>query len=153
MEIIVDICDEAEDSSYELEFIEKYIKEIIKSEYKPAGSRDIYLSLVFTDNEGIREINREYRGKDEPTDVISFAYHEGEEVDGVFDTLGDIIVSIEKVMEQAKEYEHNFDRELFYVITHGILHLLGYDHMDENEKNEMRLKEEEILSKHNFRRD
>lgn len=70
-----------------------------------------------------------------------------EESDGERDILGDIIVSIEKVREQAEEYGHSFERELAYLVTHGMLHLLGYDHMIEEEKEQMRKREEEILGK------
>ena len=68
-------------------------------------------------------------------------------------TLGDIVISLERVEEQASDYNHNFKREFYYVLTHGILHLLGYDHIDEDEKKIMRKKEEEILEKHGYSRD
>ena len=89
---------------------------------------------------------------DRPTDVLSFPMFEREEIDSLkehekeeIDILGDIIVSIEKVKEQAEEYGHSFERELAYLVTHGMLHLLGYDHMIEEEKVQMRKREEEIL--------
>lgn len=153
-EIIVDI---SENTDYfidkiDFEFLENYIKKVLEEYYKPEHKKDIYISLLLTDNEEIRDINREYREKDAPTDVISFAYHEGEDIEDIYDTLGDIIISMEKVKEQADEYGHSFEREFYYVLTHGILHLLGYDHIDEEDKNEMREKEEEILGKYNFRR-
>ena len=91
---------------------------------------------------------------DRPTDVLSFPMFERDEIaylkeesDGERDILGDIIVSIEKVREQAEEYGHSFERELAYLVTHGMLHLLGYDHMIEEEKEQMRKKVEEILGK------
>ena len=95
-----------------------------------------------------------------PTDVLSFPMYERDEIAGLKnDTddeiekiLGDIIVSIEKVREQAEEYGHSFERELAYLVTHGMLHLLGYDHMIEEEKAVMRKREEEILETLNITR-
>ncbi|MCX5774112.1 MAG: rRNA maturation RNase YbeY [Fusobacteria bacterium] len=105
---------------------------------------DIYISMLVTNNSEIQEINREYRGKDLPTDVISFAYHDSEyEGESPLDVLGDIIISVEKVREQAESFGHGFERELYYLLIHGLLHLCGYDHIIENEKKFMREKEEE----------
>lgn len=134
------------------EELKKYIKKVLEKEYKVVSKNMIYLSLLFTNNNEIKKINKKYRGKDSSTDVISFAYHEAE-MGGAFDTLGDIVVSVEKVKEQSKEYNHSFGRELYYVITHGILHLLGYDHLNEIDKKKMRKKEEEILSQYGYRRE
>ncbi|MBP9478606.1 MAG: rRNA maturation RNase YbeY [Sebaldella sp.] len=112
---------------------------------------DPYVSVLITTNEIIKGINKEYREKDEPTDVISFAYNETENI-GPFNILGDIIISSDRVSEQASEYEHSEEREFFYVLCHGILHLLGYDHIEEDDKSVMRAKEEEILEKFGYRR-
>ena len=152
MEIIVDITKEIE--GYEdvvPEKIESYIKDIIAKEYPPED-RPLYISLLLTDNETIHEINKNYRNKDSATDVISFAYNEDEENDGFYEVLGDIIISLEKVKEQSFDYGHSYDREFYYVLTHGILHLLGYDHIEEEDKEEMRKKEEEILEVYGYRR-
>ena len=112
------------------------------------------VSITLTDNEHIHEINREYRKVDRPTDVISFAYHETEDFDiGPYDTLGDIVISMERVEEQAAEYNHSLKRELYYVLTHGLLHLLGYDHIEEDDKKEMRTREEEILGQFGYTRE
>ena len=112
------------------------------------------VSITLTDNEHIHEINREYRKVDRPTDVISFAYHETEDFDiGPYDTLGDIVISMERVEEQAAEYNHSPKRELYYVLTHGLLHLLGYDHIEEDDKKEMRAREEEILGQFGYTRE
>lgn len=108
------------------------------------------VSLVLANDEYIHALNREYRGKDCPTDVLSFALNEGEEpevIDGPEEVLlGDIIISIETATRQAAEYGHSLERELAYLTVHGILHLLGYDHMTEEEKQEMRSEEEHVLS-------
>lgn len=132
--------------------IREYVQKVLEKEYD--SEAPVYMSLLFTGNDEIQVINREYRDKDQPTDVISFAYHETEDFDiGPYDTLGDIVISLERVEEQAKEYNHSSKRELFYVLTHGILHLLGYDHIEEEEKNEMRKKEEELLGNFGYTRE
>jgi probable rRNA maturation factor len=108
------------------------------------------VSVVLADDEYIHQLNRQYRGKDCPTDVLSFALNEGEEPEILDEPeeilLGDIIISLETATRQAKEYGHSLERELAYLTVHGILHLLGYDHMTEDEKKEMRQEEEHILS-------
>ncbi|TCL34994.1 putative rRNA maturation factor [Anaerospora hongkongensis] len=108
------------------------------------------VSLVFCDDAYIQNLNRDYRGKDQPTDVLSFALNEGEEpeiVDGPAQVLlGDIIISLETAARQAEEYNHSLEREVAYLTVHGMLHLLGYDHMTEEDKAEMRLEEEHVLS-------
>ncbi len=108
------------------------------------------VSVVLGNDQYIHELNRQYRGKDCPTDVLSFALNEGEEPE-VIDApgevlLGDIIISLETATRQAEEYGHSLERELAYLTVHGILHLLGYDHMTEEEKSEMREEEEYVLS-------
>ncbi|WP_420026341.1 rRNA maturation RNase YbeY [Fusobacterium ulcerans] len=134
------------------EEMKKYIKEALESEFE--SDRPVYLSLLFTGNDEIQVINKQYRGKDQPTDVISFAYHETEDFDiGPYDTLGDIVISMERVEEQAAEYNHSLKRELYYVLTHGLLHLLGYDHIEEDDKKEMRTREEEILGQFGYTRE
>lgn len=128
------------------EDIKKFVEYVLINEFD--SNKPVYLSILFTGDKEIQIINKEFRQKDQPTDVISFAYHESEDFDiGPYDTLGDIIISLETVESHSKEYGHSFIRELFYVITHGILHLLGYDHIKEEDKIEMRKKEEEILTK------
>lgn len=134
------------------EDIEKYIIDVLTKEYK--SDREVYVSVLLTGNEEIQRVNRDFRGKDMPTDVISFAYHDNDEADnGLYDSLGDIIISLERVEEQRKDYGHSFKREFYYVLTHGLLHLMGYDHMEEEEKKVMRAKEEEILKEYGYTRD
>ena len=105
-------------------------------------------SVIFVDSPKIHEINREYRGIDCATDVISFAYQDGEDP---YDTeedvleLGDIFINIDYVQKQAEEYGHSFDRELSFLFTHGLLHLLGYDHMNEADEQVMFGLQDEIL--------
>lgn len=108
------------------------------------------VSLVLADDEYIQVLNRQYRDKDCSTDVLSFALNEGEEplmIDGPEEVLlGDIIISLETATRQAEEFGHSLERELAYLTVHGILHLLGYDHMTEDDKKEMRQEEEYVLS-------
>lgn len=120
---------------------------------------DSEVSVTFVTNDKIQEINRDYRGKDQPTDVISFALEElgegeveivGEDIPRI---LGDIIISIDRAKEQAEEYGHSFERELGFLAVHGLLHLLGYDHMTEEDEKVMFSKQEEILSSFGLGRD
>ncbi|XDU65086.1 rRNA maturation RNase YbeY [Leptotrichia sp. HSP-342] len=132
--------------------INEFVSYILKNEYKEEFDKnEYYLSLLITTNDEIQKINREYRQKDIPTDVISFAYNETENF-GVVNMLGDIVISIERVKEQSSEYRHSDEREFYYVLCHGMLHLLGYDHIEEEDKVVMRRREEEILSKFNYNR-
>jgi len=113
------------------------------------------LSVTFVSNDEIQEINREWRGKDQATDVISFAMEElGEdEIDfGLLEdepiVLGDLIISVERCREQAAEYGNHFERELGFLAVHGFLHLLGYDHIEKADEEVMTKRQEEIL--HHF---
>ena len=120
----------------------------------------MYITVTFTNPENIQKINKEYRNIDKPTDVLSFPMFEKEEIKEKIknndflheDILGDIIISIEKVQEQAREYGHSFERELSYMLVHGFYHLMGYDHIEEKDKKEMRTKEEKILKTLNILR-
>ncbi|HJH11450.1 MAG TPA: rRNA maturation RNase YbeY [Metalysinibacillus jejuensis] len=109
---------------------------------------DAEISVTFVTNAAIQEINRDYRDKDAPTDVISFALEEEEDivVPGMPRMLGDIIISTERTAEQAASYGHTFERELGFLAVHGLLHLLGYDHMNEADEREMFSKQDEILT-------
>ncbi|MCL1630412.1 rRNA maturation RNase YbeY [Sporolactobacillus sp. CPB3-1] len=114
---------------------------------------EIECSITFVDNKRIQVINREYRSIDQPTDVISFALEEmgADEVpilreEGAPRVLGDIIISVERAHEQAVEYNHSFERELGFLVVHGLLHLLGYDHQTKEQEKEMFGLQERILS-------
>ncbi|WP_297595846.1 rRNA maturation RNase YbeY [uncultured Cetobacterium sp.] len=154
MEVVLDFSVEIEGYGEFLkeDEVQEYICEVLNDEFE--SEKPVYMSVALVGNEDIQRINRDFRDKDQPTDVISFAYHETEDyMIGPYDTLGDIIISLERVEEQCKEYNHSFRREFFYVLTHGMLHLLGYDHIDEEDKKEMRAREEEILAKFGHTRD
>lgn len=109
---------------------------------------DASFSVIIVDNNKIHEINKEYRGIDRPTDVISFALEEDEDYEVKERLLGDIFISIDKVYEQAKEYNHSVKRELFFLVTHGFLHLLGYDHMKKEDEEIMFPLQEKILNEY-----
>ena len=128
----------------ELDAYTKYLLEYMKI--------DASFSVIIVDNEKIHEINKQYRGIDRPTDVISFALEENEEYEVKERLLGDIYISIDKVYEQAKEYNHSVRRELFFLVTHGFLHLLGYDHMNKEDEKEMFELQEKILDSYGVKR-
>lgn len=156
MTLLIDCIDETEKLTEEqmLE-IERVINYAAKKQNVEEHSE---VSVTFVSNERIQEINREYRDKDKPTDVISFAMEElgeGEvELVGVEmpRVLGDIIISIPKAIEQAEEYGHSFLRELGFLAVHGFLHLLGFDHMTEEEEKEMFTLQKEILDEYGLKR-
>ena len=139
--------------------IEKVLQKCF--EVEKISSTSFYICVTLTNPETIRQINKNYRNIDKPTDVLSFPMFEKEELDNLIekkgksnieegilqDILGDIIISIPKVEQQAKEYGHSFEREFAYMLVHGFYHLRGYDHMTEEEKKQMREKEENVLSK------
>ena len=156
---------------YQLEYLdleenkeyEKIIKKVIEKcfiEEKLEKSK-LYISIILTTPEHIHEINKQYRNVDKETDVLSFPMFEKKEIEEKIknqnfeheDVLGDIVISIERVEGQAKEYGHSFEREFSYMLVHGFYHLMGYDHIEEDDKILMRPKEENILSKLGIRRD
>ncbi len=130
-------------------------KEIIKRvlqkcfEIEKLENKNLYVNVVLTNAKNIKSINKEHRGIDRETDVLSFPMFEKDEIASLDNTnediLGDMVISIERVEEQAKEYGHSFERELAYMVVHSFYHLLGYDHMTEEDKKEMREKEENVL--------
>lgn len=160
MDNIVEInfLDIEEDSKY-IEEINKVIEKCFEEEN--LKSLNLYVSIVLTNPENIRKFNKQYRNIDKATDVLSFPMFEKEEIEKikqkeaglVKEVLGDIIISIEQVKKQAQEYEHSFERELAYMVTHGFYHLMGYDHIEEKDKQIMRPKEEKILQELNIKRD
>lgn len=136
------------------------LESILQKAGEAEGVEDGEVDLTFVDDEAIHELNREYRGIDRPTDVLSFAMHEvtndeleiiyeldeGEEQGNVPDVLGDIIISVPRAKLQSEEYGHSLERELGFLFVHGFLHLLGYDHQDETSEAEMMGKQEAVLA-------
>ena len=139
----------------ENEKYEKIVKKVLEQCFKEEDMLDskLYITITFTTPQNIKEINKKYRNIDKATDVLSFPMFEKDELETKIknkdyvceDVLGDIIISIEKVQEQAEEYGHSFERELSYMIVHGFYHLMGYDHIKEEDKIIMRPKEEYVL--------
>lgn len=121
---------------------------IIEQALKTLGIEDdVEVSCVLVDDERIYEINREYRHIDRSTDVISFAMEDNDQfyVEGMPRTLGDIFISVDHAKKQAEEYGHSLRREMCFLFTHGILHLLGYDHMTDEQEKEMFGLQDKIL--------
>ena len=131
------------------------IRQVIKKCYEVENLEDskLYINIILTNPANIKKINREYRNIDKETDVLSFPMFEKKDLElkiknksfENIDILGDIIISINQVEKQAIEYGHSFERELSYMVVHGFYHLMGYDHMEEEEKKAMRSKEEIVL--------
>ena len=150
-EIIQIIYENIEEEKEIQQIIENVVKECFKQENI---KEEFYISFTLTNDETIKQINKKYRNIDKPTDVLSFPMFEKKEIEQILknkighkEILGDIIISIPKVNKQAKEYEHSFKRELAYMVVHGFYHLMGYDHIEEEDKIQMRKKEESILTK------
>lgn len=147
------------------EIIEAVVEEAMEYEKCPYEAE---VNVVLTDNPGIRQVNQEYRGIDSPTDVLSFPMVDYDSP-GNFDhveemfadcfnpetgelMLGDIMISVDKVEEQAERYGHSPARELAFLTAHSMLHLFGYDHMEEAERTVMEQKQREILENRGYRR-
>lgn len=129
------------------------VDQVLKFACKHLKIENPLLNVVIVDNEKIREINRDYRNKDAVTDVISFAFEEVNDVEYTdVRFLGEIYISYERCKEQASDYGHSVRREFCYLAVHGLLHLLGYDHMNEEDKKVMRALEEEILNEYDIKR-
>ena len=147
----IEFLDIPEDESYKAK-IEEVLKQCYKEE--KINPEYLYVNVILTNPENIRKLNKEYRNIDKETDVLSFPMFEKEELENITnltqDILGDIVISIKRVEEQANEYGHSFERELSYMAVHGFYHIMGYDHMEEADKKIMRQKEENILQKLNI---
>ncbi len=113
------------------------------------GVENSELSITLTDDEHIHALNKKFRGVDRATDVLSFAFHESDEpeiLDATVDVLGDVIISLERAAAQAQEFGHSFLRELIFLEVHGLLHLLGYDHVDDDDRREMEAEQKFVMS-------
>ena len=137
----------------EFENFEEIYLELIQRAFKHLKLKfEPIISVSLVDNDFIHEINRDYRGIDRPTDVISFAFLDNEDRETLYKSkepvcLGDIYISVDKAKEQAAEYGHSIKRELSFLFVHGLLHLLGYDHMNEADEVVMFKLQDEILPK------
>ncbi|MCY8484360.1 rRNA maturation RNase YbeY [Bacillus atrophaeus] len=156
MSLLIDIIDETESVAEEML---KEVEKLLQYAAEREGVQDqAEVSVTIVTNDEIQQINKEYRGKDTPTDVISFALEEegedeveivGAEMPPV---LGDIIISADRTKEQAEEYGHSFLRELGFLAVHGFLHLLGYDHMTKEQEEEMFTKQKDLLDNYGLTR-
>lgn len=153
MKLTLQITDE---HNYVEEEMKKELQNLLQTAAEVEGIDEGEVSLTFVDDEQIQHLNADYRDKNQPTDVLSFPMYENAEDINVFEDepvlLGDIVISIPRAKEQAEEYGHSFKRELGFLSVHGFLHLIGYDHMDEEAEQEMFAKQEEILQKHGITR-
>ena len=138
---------------YEI-IIEKVMQKCF--EVEKINPTSMYVCVTLTTPKNIRKINKKYRSIDKATDVLSFPMFEKEELTSfntiVQEVLGDIIISIDRVKKQATEYGHSFERELAYMLVHGFYHLMGYDHMEDEDRKIMRKKEEYVLNSINITR-
>lgn len=147
----IEFLDIEENNEYEVT-ISKVLEKCFEIENLPKDK--LLVSITLTNPENIRRLNSEYRNIDKSTDVLSFPMFEKEEIDNMVtsgkweydDILGDMVISIEQVQNQAKEYGHSFERELSYMVVHSFYHLMGYDHIKEEDKELMRPKEEFVLN-------
>lgn len=135
------------------ELIERVVSECFQTENMQDFK--LYISVTLTNPENIRKLNKEYRNIDKETDVLSFPMFEKDEISSLKnlkyeEALGDIVISIDRVKQQAVEYGHSFERELSYMLVHGFYHLMGEDHIKEEDKVIMRAKEENVLNKLNI---
>lgn len=148
----IEYLDIEENNTYE-ETINKVLEECFVTE--GLQNTKLYISITLTNPENIRKYNKKFRNIDKETDVLSFPMFEKEETSNLKnyeyeEPLGDIVISVERVKQQAIEYGHSFERELAYMVVHGFYHLMGEDHIEEEDKKQMRAKEENVLNKLNI---
>lgn len=143
MEIMID--NRQESINYKEELVELMRTTVERSLEEEGVSKEVEVSISFVDNEEIHGLNREFRGVDRVTDVLSFPQYDSlEDLEGLV-CLGDIVISLEKALDQSVEYGHSFEREVLYLTVHSMFHLMGYDHDTEENTKIMRKKEEEVL--------
>ena len=144
-----EIINDTDNEVLELEKLNSYIDYVVKE----LELEKCEFNIIIINNERIHEINNMYRGVDRETDVISFALEDNMDVEYKdFRLLGDIYISIEKCYQQAEEYGHSREREICFLATHGILHLLGYDHMEPDDEKEMFDLQNKLLDGYNIKR-
>ena len=146
----IEVINEYENEVFELDTMKNFIEFCTKE----LNLEDVMFNIIIVDNKKIHELNKNYRKIDRPTDVITFAledYKDG--IDLGFRLLGDIYISYDKVIEQANEYKHSLKRELCFLAVHGLLHLLGYDHMTKEEEKIMFDLQRELLEKYGIKKE
>lgn len=142
------------ETNNEIKELEK-VKEVLIYATEKEKLRNVEFNVIIVDNNYIHNLNKTYRNIDRETDVITFALDDEDKVktEGDIDILGDIYISIDKAKEQAEEYGHTFLREITFLAVHGFYHLLGYDHMNEEEEKVMFQKQEEVLNECEIKRE
>lgn len=143
MDLLIDNRDETFDFTKDIE--DDLKKALLKTLEMEGLDSDYEISLSFVDQEEIRSLNRDYRDKDSVTDVLSFYLFDSLEEIKAFKMLGDIVICVDRARDQAEDFGHSLKREMTYLTVHSCLHLLGYDHMEEEEKKEMRSREKMIM--------
>ena len=123
----------------------EYLNDVINHVIKKMDIKKSVFDIIFIDDEEMHKLNKEYRGIDKTTDVLSFALNDNKHINPIINSLGDIFISIPKMKSQAKEYGHSEKRELSFLTIHGILHLLGYDHMEKEDEEIMFGLQKEIM--------
>lgn len=123
----------------------KYLNEVIRFTLNKFNVSDAILNVIFIDDKVMHEMNYDYRGIDRTTDVLSFALNDNKRIETEINVLGDIYISIDKMKSQAIEYGHSEKRELSFLTVHGVLHLLGFDHMNDSDEKIMFSLQKEIL--------
>ena len=131
----------------------KNLNQLVDDIVKRFSLEEALFNIILVDNEYIHKLNKEYRNIDRETDVITFALEDDMDIQPEIRILGDIYISIDKAKSQAIEYGHSFKRELSFLIVHGILHLLGYDHQNKEDEKIMFELQDKILEEANIRRD
>lgn len=130
----------------------KVIKKVLKIGLKELEIKKVEFNIIIVDNNYIHDLNKKYRGIDRETDVISFALEDDKTFNPKTRVLGDVYISLDKAISQANEYGHSLERELCFLAVHGMLHLLGYDHMEKSEEEIMFSLQEKILDEAGIRR-
>lgn len=144
----MEIINEVNQDIKELKEVERFIDYVLQK----LKLEDVIFDIIIVDNPKIKKINKEYRNIDNHTDVISFALEDFCDIKTEVRILGDVYISIDKAKEQAKDYEHSLLRELSFLSIHGLLHLLGYDHEQEEEEKEMFELQERLLDEYGIKR-
>ena len=146
---IIEIFNETSKEIPEIKELKKFVKYALKHE----NLDNVEFGIIFVDNKKIKKLNKEHRNKDSITDVISFAMEDYKPV--LYDkirVLGDVYISIDKAISQAEDYEHSLLREISFLSIHGLLHLLGYNHIDIKDEEKMFEKQKEILDSYGIKR-
>ena len=122
------------------------VRRVARKALEVESYKEAQVSILFCEDAYIKRLNREYRGVNASTDVLAFSMHEGRFPKVHSEILGDVVISLETASRQTKRYRHSLNKEIALLVVHGILHLLGYDHLKKKDKEKMRKKEQQILA-------